>query len=117
MLQTGTYEGMFVLEPTLAGKDWNKVVEHVHGLATRHGAEILASNKWGDRKLAYEIGGHKRGAYMLVYFKGDTQSVTKIDREAQLSDIVLRHVLVRVEAVPPPEEQVAPQPPSAADRK
>ena len=39
--------------------------------------------------------------------------VTKIDREAQLSDIVLRHVLVRVEAVPPPEEQVAPAPPSA----
>lgn len=110
MQMTGTYEGMFVLEPTIAGKDWNKVVEHVHALGTRHGAEVLASNKWGDRKLAYEIRGHKRGAYMLVYFKTNTESVTAINREAELSDIVLRHVIVRVEAVPPPEEQVAPQP-------
>ncbi|MCE9581759.1 MAG: 30S ribosomal protein S6 [Planctomycetes bacterium] len=112
----GTYEGMFVLEPTIAGKDWNKVVETVHGLATKHGAEILASNKWGDRKLAYEIRGHKRGAYLLVYFKSETPALTAIAREAELSDIVLRSVIVRVEAVPPPEEQVAPTP-ATTERK
>jgi len=104
---------MFVLEPTIAGKDWNKVVEHVHGLATKHGAEILASNKWGDRKLAYEIRGHKRGAYLLVYFKVEAENQAKINREAELSDIVLRHVIIRVETVPPPEEQVAPAPVTA----
>ena len=82
----------------------------MHGLATKHGGEILASNKWGDRKLAYEIGGHKRGAYLLVYFKAETTALTAIGREAELSDIVLRSVIIRVEAVPPPEEQVAPQP-------
>jgi small subunit ribosomal protein S6 len=113
----GIYEGMFVLEPTIAGKDWNKVVEHVHSLATRHGAEVVTSTKWGDRKLAYEIRGHKRGAYLLAYFKGPTDALSKIDREAELSDIVLRHLLLRVEQVPPPEEQAASSAAAAGSEK
>ncbi len=113
----GTYEMMLLLEPTIAGKDWNKVVEHSTGLVTQHGGEVLASSKWGDRKLAYEIRGHKRGAYLLVYFKCNTEAVTKINRQAELSDIVLRHVIIRVEAVPPPEEQVAPAPVTASGER
>ncbi|NUN48615.1 MAG: 30S ribosomal protein S6 [Candidatus Brocadiae bacterium] len=112
----GTWETMFVLEPTLAGKDWNKVVEHAHGLITRHNGEVVQSTKWGDRKLAYEIRGHKRGSYLLVYFTGPTDCVKKIDREAELSDIVVRHQILAVDRVPPPEEAL-PQPPAGTEKK
>lgn len=112
-----TYELMLVCEPTIAGKDWNKVVEHCHGLVTQHGGEVLASSKWGDRKLAYEIRGHKRGSYMLVYFKSNTAHLAKINRQAELSDIVVRHLMIQVPGVPPPEEQVAPTPEKASAEK
>lgn len=113
----GTYEAMFVMEPTFAAKDWAKVVEHVSGLITQHGGSVASCAKWGDRKLAYEIRGHKRGAYCLTYFKVDTQSLAKINRQSELSDLVVRHTIISIDHIPTPEEQAAAAAASAAPEK
>lgn len=96
-----TYEGMFLIDNTRAS-DWDRVVEHVHDILKRKGAQILHTEKWGERKLAYRIKGHKRGTYMLVYFNGPTDAITDIRRDFQLSDTIVRSLILRVDKRPEP---------------
>ena len=98
---------MFIISDTVAGADWEVTVKHVEGLLKNRGAEILKSEKWEDRKFAYKLKGHKRGAYLLVYFNAPTDSISPMKRDFELSGNVLRTLIVRVDKVgeSKPEEE------------
>jgi small subunit ribosomal protein S6 len=93
------YEGMFIISDTVAGSDWEAAVKHVEDLLKNRGAEILKSEKWEERKFAYKLKGHKRGTYLLVYFNAPTDSISLIKRDFELSDNVLRTLIVRVDEI------------------
>ncbi|MDP6925438.1 MAG: 30S ribosomal protein S6 [Candidatus Scalindua sp.] len=101
------YEGMFIISDTVAGADWEAAVKYVEDLLKNRGVEILKSEKWEDRKFAYKLKGHKRGAYLLVYFNAPTDSISPMKRDFELSDNVLRTLIVRVDKVgeSKPEEE------------
>lgn len=88
------YEGMFLVDNARANNDWDAVAAHVHGILDRHGAVIKRSQKWGERKLAYEIAGHKRCTYMLVHFEVGGDAIGPIRRDAGLSDTIARTLIV-----------------------
>jgi len=44
-------------------------VKHVHDILSKHQSEIVASRQWDERRLAYPVEGHKKGTYLLTYFK------------------------------------------------
>ena len=101
------YEGMFIISDTVAGSDWEATVKHVEDLLKNRGAEILKSEKWEERKFAYKLKGHKRGTYFLVYFNAPTDSITLIKRDFELSDNVLRTLIVKIDKMKEskPEEE------------
>lgn len=99
------YEGMFLLDSGRAGKDWEGARAEVEALLTKHGAEVRRSGRWDERKLAYEIKGHRRATYMLAYFDAPGGAVDAIRRDCVLSDLVLRNlILVRRPDHPVPED-------------
>lgn len=99
------YEGMFIISDTVAGPDWEAAVNQVHGIIKNRGAEILKSEKWDERKFAYKLNGHKRGAYLLTYFNAPADSITLIKRDLQLSDVVLRALIVKATKIKEPEQE------------
>ncbi len=101
------YEGMFIISDTVAGSDWDAAVKHVEDLLKNRGAEILKSEKWEERKFAYKLKGHKRGTYLLIYFNAPTDSISLIKRDFELSDNVLRTLIVKVDKIKEtkPEEE------------
>ena len=98
---------MFIISDTVAGSDWEATVKHVEDLLKNRGAEILKSEKWEERKFAYKLKGHKRGTYFLVYFNAPTDSITLIKRDFELSDNVLRTLIVKIDKMKEskPEEE------------
>src|SRR3984885_15787716 len=52
---------------------------------------------WGRRKLAYEIGHHKEGVYVLEVINGTGDLMKELDRRLRVMDQVLRHLVVRVD--------------------
>ena len=101
------YEGMFIISDTVAGADWEAAVKHVEDLLKNRGAEILKSEKWEDRKFAYKLKGYKRGSYLLIYFNAPEDSISPMKRDFELSDNVLRTLIVKVDRVgeSKPEEE------------
>ncbi len=93
------YEGMFIISDTVANSDWDSTVTHVEGLLKNRGAEIVRSEKWEERKFAYKLKGHKRGTYLLVYFNAAPDSISLIKRDFELSDQVLRTLIVKTDKI------------------
>ena len=100
---------MFIISDTVAGSDWEAAVKHVEDILKNRGAEVIKSEKWEDRKFAYKLKGHKRGAYLLVYFNAPADSISLMKRDFELSDNVLRTLLVKVDKIKEskPEEEIA----------
>ena len=94
------YEAMFLFDPTFGNNVENCEAE-IRRLMERAEAEILFCRKWDERRLAYRIKGCKRGVYMLVYFKAPSSKITPLERDAQLSEPILRLLVLRADGVTP----------------
>jgi len=95
-LPLNTYEGMFLLDSTKAAAGWDETVKQVHDILTKHESEIVASRQWDERRLAYPIEGHKKGTYLLTYFKTDGSKLHDIVSDCHLSDVILRELILKV---------------------
>ena len=88
------YEAMLVFDPATAG-EWPDVEAEVNRLLERARATLVVCKKWDERRFAYEIKGHRRGLYVLVFFKSDGTGITDLRRDAQLSERILRVLILR----------------------
>ncbi len=93
------YEGLFLVDSAIAAADWQLVVDTIHRILEKAQAEVVSFRKWDERKLCYDIGKVSRGTYILVYFNCDPQLVHDIERDVQLSETLLRVMILRTDAM------------------
>ena len=89
------YEALFIIDNAHANTEWDAVVKHIQDILQKNGAEILKTEKWGEKKLAYKVKGHKRGTYLLVHFNAKNTAVPTIRRDFQLSDYIVSSLIVK----------------------
>ncbi|MCP4710768.1 MAG: 30S ribosomal protein S6 [Planctomycetes bacterium] len=95
-----TYEGMFLVNAATAAEDWAGVIATIERIMERSEAVITKIDKWDERRLCYSIAGQKRGTYILCYFKSNPDAIGKIERDVQLSETVLRVLILRADRIP-----------------
>lgn len=93
-----TYEAMFLLDSTRASANWDESVAQVHEILTRQKAEIVATRQWDERKLAYAVDSHRKGTYLLTYFKVDSLALPAINHDCRLNELILREMILKVPA-------------------
>jgi small subunit ribosomal protein S6 len=91
------YEGMFLVDSAKAGSDWDGINATIKKILERADAEIISIRKWEDRRLAYEIQHVGRGTYILVYFRADGENIQGIEKAVQLSEQILRVLILNAE--------------------
>jgi small subunit ribosomal protein S6 len=92
-----TYELVYVASPDATDEQVADLHKQVDAIVQRMGGQIEKTDNWGRRKLAYEIGRHKEGTYVLEVIKGDGDLMKEIDRRLRVTDLVIRHLTVRVD--------------------
>jgi small subunit ribosomal protein S6 len=92
-----TYEAMFLVDSAEATADWEGITAAIKNILEKAGAEIVSIRKWDERKLAYEVNGHTRGTYILCYFKAEGEKLRDIERDVQLSERIMRVLILRAE--------------------
>ncbi len=96
-MRTREYEAMFLLDNTRATEDFDGTAALVDQILEKHGANIVQKEKWDERRLAYEIKGHRRATYYLVYFQAPTTALEEIDRDVNLNEAVIRHLAIALD--------------------
>lgn len=100
---TYTYEGMFLVDNDLVRADWAAVKSLVTGLLEKHGGTVRSARRWDERALAYPVKGRRRGTYMLVYVDLPGDAMETLKRDLEITDGVLRYLILRADEVPAEE--------------
>ncbi len=91
------YELVYILSPDTAEQQVTELHDQVAAIVTRLHGQIEKTDNWGRRKLAYEIGRHKEGTYVLEVINGSGELMKELDRRLKVMDQVIRHLVVRVD--------------------
>jgi len=91
------YELVYVVSPDATDDQVTEVHTQVESIVQRMNGQLEKTDNWGRRKLAYEIGRHKEGTYVLEVINGDGDVMKEIDRRLKVTDLVIRHLVVRVD--------------------
>lgn len=104
--KTYTYEAMFMISQAVAA-DFSGAIAHINEILSRGHAELISMKKWDERRLAYEIKGQKRAIFILAYFKATGDGFAHIERDCNLSEKIMRTLIVRCDHLTIEEMQAA----------
>lgn len=93
-VKVNRYEGMFLVDSNAFANDPDSVTGALMALLEKAGATVVAHRPWQDGKLAYEIEGRRKGLHYIVCFTMPTSGMDILTRQCQLSDTVLRQMVV-----------------------
>ena len=97
MNQSRQYELIYIVASDASDQQITDLHTQVEEIVGRFSGRLDKTDNWGRRKLAYEIGPHKEGTYVLEVITGSGEMMKEIDRRLRVSDRVIRHLTVRVD--------------------
>jgi small subunit ribosomal protein S6 len=96
-LSDRTYEVLFIADPNLSETDVEALATTVSGFVEREGGKISKNEKWGKKRLAYNVGRHREGSYVLLVAEGSGPLMKEVERRMNVTDGIIRHICVRVD--------------------
>ena len=101
------YEILYIVNPNFERKKLDETMKEIDNRLTKTKSKIINHIIWGKKKLAYSMQGHKYGTYILVHYQGGNKNkLDEFDSWLKLSDLVIRHMIVRIEKEPDVLEKV-----------
>jgi len=93
--QLGDYELVTIINPEVPDEELDSIVDSVSQFITEKGGIVSKVERWGKRKLAYPIQHFIEGNYVLTQFKLNLGLSKELEANLQISEKVLRHLLVK----------------------
>ena len=91
------YELVYIVTPDASDAQVAELHTQIEQIVQRYQGTFDKTENWGRRKLAYEIGHHREGTYVVETITGSGEMVKEIDRRLRVIDQVIRHLTVRVD--------------------
>ena len=88
------YEVVFIVKP-LEEEAINAVIEKFSKLIVANGGTVDKEDRWGKKRLAYEIKDEIEGFYVLFYVTCEPACIDECDRVMKITDELLKHMIVR----------------------
>ena len=90
------YETIFLLKPTLTEEETKNKIETFKKVITDMEGEIVSCDDMGLKKLAYEVKGHKKGYYFVIYFTtANTPLINELERLYKINEEVLKFMTIK----------------------
>lgn len=91
------YETIFIIDPDLSEDQHIPVFDRLTDLFSQHEGLLVINEKWGARKLAYNIKKKSRGYYVRLEYCGMGLLVDEIERFFRIDDRVLKYMTVLID--------------------
>lgn len=89
------YETLFVVKPTLTEEEIASQITKVKDVLTKEGAELVATQDMGMRKLAYPVEKNNRGYYTVLYFKAAGAVIQELERNLRNNEDIIKFLTVK----------------------
>ena len=89
------YELMYIIDPAVEEEARKALIAKFNDLITGNGGSVDKVEEWGKRRLAYAIDYKTEGYYVLVNFQAEAELPKELERNLQISDSVIRYLVIR----------------------
>ena len=94
--RSNVYEAMIIFDSNRYARERAGMPAEVEKMIQAGAGEVLVSRLWEERRLAYAINGQRKGTYWLIYFRGPSSMLTALNREWEINEGILRHLVLKV---------------------
>ncbi len=88
------YETIFIVQIDLPTDELNSLIERYRAIVTALKGTIIKVEKWGKRKLAYEIKKQSNGYYVMIDFAGKSAIIDELERNFKIDDKILKFMTI-----------------------
>jgi small subunit ribosomal protein S6 len=89
------YETLFVVKATLTDEETAVQITKIKDVLAKEGAELVATDDMGMRKLAYPVQKNDRGYYTVLFFKGEGTVINELERNLKINEDVIKFLTVK----------------------
>lgn len=89
-----SYEIMLAINPQLEDEELDSLLNKVKKVVKGTKGEVTKIDKWGKRKLAYEIKDFNEAIYVVLKFNADEKKISELERVMKLEERVIRYLLI-----------------------
>ena len=90
------YEKIVIIEPNIDDTAAEETVGKIKDIIIKKGGEILKTENWGRRRLAYVLNKHQKGNYILILFKSPPETIMDLERFCKVTDSVIKFMVVKL---------------------
>ena len=92
------YEGIFIFKPDLEEKRLDEEYAKLEQTLQKHDAKIEKSEKWGKKKLTFEINKFHDGFFYYLAFESKPEKIRTFTDILKIDNNILRSMITRKEA-------------------
>lgn len=90
------YETTYILRPNLGEEQFTEIIDRTNAIISNDGGAIICLDRWGIKRLAYEINKEIQGYYVYLNYAAPGKTVDEIERIFRIDDKVLRFLTVKL---------------------
>ncbi|MCC6549639.1 MAG: 30S ribosomal protein S6 [Ignavibacteriaceae bacterium] len=91
------YESTIIINAALEDDQIEALVTKVKDFIENHGGTIVDLDRWGRKRLAYQINKSKIGYYAVYRFSAPTELISQLERIYRLDEQVVRFLTVKLD--------------------
>jgi len=92
-----SYEVIFILDPGLGDDGVDAAIATASSAVTKEGGTVVEVQKWGKKRLAYEVKKRREGHYVFFRLQAPVKAVAELKRHLNIAEPVLKHLTVLME--------------------
>lgn len=91
------YESVVIINAALEDEQIEATISRILEVITTNGGELVETDKWGRKRLAYPINKSKSGYYLVIRFKAPTQLISILERNYHLDENIVRYLTIALD--------------------
>ena len=92
-----TYETVIVIDSLLKVEEIDEIVNKVERVISNNGGNIVSIDRWGKKRLAFEIKRRQYGYYVEIVFEAPPNLIRILEREYRLEENILRYLSIHLD--------------------
>lgn len=89
------YETVFIAEPEITTEQVDQLINKVKDTIASHKGALTSEDRWGKRRLAYPLRGHREGFYTVLNFTAEPTVIMALEHLYNVTDSVIRQLTIR----------------------
>jgi len=93
------YENIFIARQELGDKEIEKTIENYKNILEKNKANLVDTELWGLRNLAYKIEKNKKGHYVVLKIDGNGQAIHELERNMRIDENIIRYLSFKTDSI------------------